>query len=655
VNTGVRLGHRLAAVPVVLGMLLLAVPAFAQSSAEAILRDARLAPDGETRLLVGVEGLEGTTLDDDAFRVLEDGQEIEGLEVDPLSEIEETPIVVALVFDISGSVRPVFEQIQAAAISFVRDVTEQGVEVALIPFSSVIEVAVPPTSDTATLEEGIMALAPGGATPLYDAVVTSTEVLGDALAGRDGIAQIVVFSDGGDTNSENTLGDTIAAAQEVEAPITSVAWETDDLDPEALAAMASATGGTVVASEDAGDIEGLFQSVAADITSQYVIRYSSDILEPTELPVSVIVSTPDNGELRVDSTAINARTAAAQAPTPPPPSELSGPRVALLGTTAGLWLGLLAAFLAVLALLWIILVSSRQTAGARSLERGLRAFGRGGQRSNDDLALPTSKITERAVDLVGRVPKPKGFDERLQAQLDRAAWMIRSNEFLVMCIAAGSLGALILGAITQNLLGVLPGALLGGLIPVLVMKVRISKRQAAFVDQLPGTLQLLAGSLRAGYGLLQALDAVVKEADEPTSQEFARVLTEVRLGMPLDESLEGMAQRLDSEDFHWVVLAIGIQREVGGNLAELLTTVAKTMRDRATLRRQIRVLSAEGRVSAWVVAVMPFFVAAALSLLNPGYLAELFTRIEGIVMVVMGLILLLLGGLWLRKIVDIEV
>jgi tight adherence protein B len=196
---------------------------------------------------------------------------------------------------------------------------------------------------------------------------------------------------------------------------------------------------------------------------------------------------------------------------------------------------------------------------------------------------------------------------------------------------------------------------LGGLIPVLVMKVRISKRQAAFVDQLPGTLQLLAGSLRAGYGLLQALDAVVKEADEPTSQEFARVLTEVRLGMPLDESLEGMAQRLDSEDFHWVVLAIGIQREVGGNLAELLTTVAKTMRDRATLRRQIRVLSAEGRVSAWVVAVMPFFVAAALSLLNPGYLAELFTRIEGIVMVVMGLILLLLGGLWLRKIVDIEV
>jgi tight adherence protein B len=651
----VGLHRRLTAAVLALGLLLVAVPALAQGSPEVVLRDARLAADGATRLLVGVEGLEGTTLDDNAFRVLEDGQEIDGLEVDPLSEFEETPVVVALVFDISGSVRPVFEQIQAAAISFVRDVTDQGVEVALIPFSSVIEVAVEPTSDAATLEAGIMALSPGGETPLYDAVVTSTEVLEDALTGRDGIAQIVVFSDGGDTNSENTLGDVIAAAQAIDAPITSVAWETDDLDPDALASMADATGGTVVASEDAGEIEGLFQTVAADITSQYVIRYSSDILEPTELPVTVIVATPDGGEVRVDSTAINARTAAAQAPTPPAPSDLSGPRVAFLGTTAGLWLGLLAAFLAALALLWIILVSTRRTVGARSLERGLHAFGRGAKRSEEDLTLPTSKITERAIDLVGRVPKPKGFDERLQAQLDRAAWLIRSNEFLVMCIAAGLLGALLLGGATQNLLGAAPGALFGGVVPVLVMKIRISKRQAAFVDQLPGTLQLLSGSLRAGYGLLQALDSVVKEADEPTSQEFARVLTEVRLGMPLDESLESMAQRLDSEDFHWVVLAIGIQREVGGNLAELLSTVAKTMRNRAALRRQIRVLSAEGRISAWVVAVMPFFVGFALFLLNPEYLLELFTRIEGLVMIGMGVILLILGGLWLRKIVDIEV
>jgi tight adherence protein B len=179
------------------------------------------------------------------------------------------------------------------------------------------------------------------------------------------------------------------------------------------------------------------------------------------------------------------------------------------------------------------------------------------------------------------------------------------------------------------------------------MRIRIDRRKRAFMEQLPGTLQLLAGSLRAGYGLMQAIDTVVKEADDPTATEFARVLTEARLGMPVEEALEGMAQRLESDDFHWVVMAIGIQREVGGNLAELLTTVAATMRGRATLRRQIRVLSAEGRISAWVAFV--------LQLMNPGYLAELFQRTVGLIMVAVGIALLLAGAMWLRKIVDIEV
>jgi tight adherence protein B len=187
------------------------------------------------------------------------------------------------------------------------------------------------------------------------------------------------------------------------------------------------------------------------------------------------------------------------------------------------------------------------------------------------------------------------------------------------------------------------------------MRLRIERRRRAFMDQLPATLQLLAGSLRAGYGLVQAIDTVVKEADDPTSTEFARVLTETRLGMPIDEALEGMAQRLDSDDFHWVVLAIGIQREVGGNLAELLSTVAATMRNRAALRRQIRTLSAEGRISAWVIGIMPFFVALALQIINPGYLNELFVRTVGLIMLAVGALLLVAGAFWLKKIVDIEV
>ena len=330
--------------------------------------------------------------------------------------------------------------------------------------------------------------------------------------------------------------------------------------------------------------------------------------------------------------------------------------VGFLQSPAGLWIGIAAAFIAVLALLWVLLVSSQRTAGSRTLERGLRAFGRGDRHpSREEIVLPTSRFTERAIDLVGRVPKPKGFDQRLQLQLDRAAWPIRSNEFLVLSVASGILGAMLLGSLARSTAVGVVGLILVSAVPVVIMRVRIERRRRRFVDQLPQTLQLLAGSLRAGYGLLQAIDTVVQESGEPTSSELSRVLTEARLGMPLDQALEGMAQRLDSEDFHWVVLAIGIQREVGGNLAELLTTVAETMRNRAALRRQVRVLSAEGRMSAWVVGLMPFFVAFALQVVNPGYVGELFEQFAGIVMFIMGVVLLLLGAFWLSRIIKIEV
>jgi tight adherence protein B len=644
-------------VAVVLGVfvVLSASPAAAQVNAELRLFDARLSADGSTTLIVGVEGIEGTTLPEGSFRVLEDGQEIDGLEVEPLTEVEETPLVVALAFDVSGSVSPVFDQIQAAATTFVRDVAGAGAQVALIPFSFEVTVAVDATTDVSALEEGIAGLEPAGRTLLYDSILVSAEVLERSVADQAGITHIVVFSDGGDNGSESTLDDAVAAAQRVDAPITTVAWETDDLDPEALAAMAEATGGTVVSSEDAADIEGLFRAVAADITNQYVIRYSSEILEPAELPMTVIVDTPA-GEARVDSLAINVREQAQLAPPTPEPSVFSVPRIGFLATSAGLWLGMTAAFLAVLAILWILLVQSRRTAGSRTLERGLRAVERrDGHRRSEEIELPTSRLTERAIDLVGRVPKPEGFDQRLQLQLDRAAWPVRTNEFLTMCLAAGLLGGLLGFGLSRSLSLAVLLLLLGGAAPVLVMRLRIERRRRAFMDQLPATLQLLAGSLRAGYGLVQAIDTVVKEADDPTSTEFARVLTETRLGMPIDEALEGMAQRLDSDDFHWVVLAIGIQREVGGNLAELLSTVAATMRNRAALRRQIRTLSAEGRISAWIIGGMPFFVAFALQVINPGYLSELFERTVGLIMLAVGALLLVAGAFWLKKIVDIEV
>ncbi len=172
---------------------------------------------------------------------------------------------------------------------------------------------------------------------------------------------------------------------------------------------------------------------------------------------------------------------------------------------------------------------------------------------------------------------------------------------------------------------------------------------------LPDTLQLMAGSLSAGYSMPQAVDTVVREGKPPISTEFNRALVETRLGVDLEDALDGIADRMASVDFTWVVMAIRIQREVGGNLAEVLTTVSATLRERERLRRQVQVLSAEGRLSAWILRMLPVVFALYLVIARPEYLEPLYTTVIGWIMIGGGVFLLAVGGFWLRKVVKVEV
>jgi tight adherence protein B len=154
---------------------------------------------------------------------------------------------------------------------------------------------------------------------------------------------------------------------------------------------------------------------------------------------------------------------------------------------------------------------------------------------------------------------------------------------------------------------------------------------------------------------MQALDTVAREIPQPAATEFQRVVAEIRLGRPTDDALEALSERVGSSDFRWAVLAVNIQREVGGNLAEILDNVADTLRERAQMRRQIRVLTAEGRLSAWVLTLMPIAIAVYMFAVNPEYIGLLFTTKMGLAMLVGSLILLVIGVFWMRKIVDIDV
>lgn len=222
---------------------------------------------------------------------------------------------------------------------------------------------------------------------------------------------------------------------------------------------------------------------------------------------------------------------------------------------------------------------------------------------------------------------------------------------LVMGVTASFVGAVLLG-------GLLPGLVIGLLVPVLVkviLSIRVGRRRREFANQLDATVQLIAASLRSGQSLNAALDAVARETSAPMSEELARIVNEHRLGRDLVAAMETTAIRLESEDFGWVAQAVAIQRDTGGNLNEVLDRVGNTIRERKEIRERIHALSAEGRISAYVLMGLPFVVGAALTAINPGYMAPLFTRGTGQIMLAGCAVMLTVGALWMRSIAQIKI
>jgi tight adherence protein B len=239
------------------------------------------------------------------------------------------------------------------------------------------------------------------------------------------------------------------------------------------------------------------------------------------------------------------------------------------------------------------------------------------------------------------------------AALERAGMTMRLPDFV---LTVGTL-TVVLGGLGFALGGFLLGVALLVAVPFaakLLLKFRASRRQATFADQLDDSLQLMAGSLRAGHSLLRAVDSVAHEADAPTSEEFSRIVNETRVGRDLNDALDEVAERMGSDDFTWVAQAIAIHREVGGNLAEVLDAVGHTIRERNAIRRQVKALSAEGKLSAIVLMALPFGVTLFISMSNPAYLAKFTQSVTGYAMLAAAVVMLLVGGLWLKSTVKIK-
>jgi tight adherence protein B len=645
--------RRATSLMVAVATLLLGAPAIAQNDLEVGLSHSKLEPDGRTELVVTVDApeLPDDSLPPESFSVFENGQPIEGLRVAPLLEEEEPPpSTVMILFDISGSARG--EPLAAAqdgASELARTVTAQGAAVGLVPFSSEATVAVPPTEDAEEVVAAIDGLEAEGRTALYDAIVLASGELED----REGDRSLVLFTDGGDNESAATLNDAIQAAVSVDAPLINVALITSEQDPDVLDALAEGTEGQLLEVAELEQLQSTFEQVAEALTAGYILRYDSDDLRD-EIDLAIEVQ-HDGREGRYQAVLLNPRVEAEEESLPEPAPV--GPAVSdVLTQPAWLYGALLAVFLGFLIAFWYVFVPTTRRLTERTLRRGMSAVPNTGFGSGESTSSAAASTFGRAtIDLVARAPRPAGYDQRLQVDIDRAGWNMRSSEFTALRVMGALLGFLLLWALSNTALFGLIGGVTGFMIPALLLSTAKSRRQKRFMQQLPDTLQLLAGTLKAGYGVLQAIDTIVKEVEDPTSSEFQRALTEARLGLPLEVSLGDMADRIDSDDFRWVVLAMNIQRQVGGNLAELLETVAATLRGREQVRRQITTLSAEGRLSAIILIALPFVLIGYLLIINPGFLLPLITTPFGLLMLAGAGLLMIVGVFWIRRLIAIDV
>ncbi len=263
-----------------------------------------------------------------------------------------------------------------------------------------------------------------------------------------------------------------------------------------------------------------------------------------------------------------------------------------------------------------------------------------------------STATAATSSMIDRALRRRNRADSSAARLEQAGLRLRPQDFVLLVAA----GALVGGATGLLAGGPWLGLVLAALAPLgakVLLDLRTTRRRKAFADQLDDSLQLLASSLRAGHSMLQALNSVSHEAEDPTSTEFARIINEIRVGRPMGPALDEAAARMGSEDFVWVTQAIAINREVGGNLAEVLDGVGHTIRERNQLRRQVQSLSAEGKLSALVLMVLPVGVVGFLSLANPAYLLKLTHGLVGYGLIGTAVVLMLVGALWLRKVVSI--
>ena len=466
-------------------------------------------------------------------------------------------------------------------------------------------------------------------TALYDAIVLSSDALGaETLASR----VLILLTDGQEVSSEASLSAAIAAARKAGVTVYPIAIESASFSPAPLKELAKATGGRYTGARDSASLVAVYNSIAAELRRTWQLTYTT-----TARPGEEIRLAGAGASLTSTIPGLSAEVVPVD---PALPSAVFG-----IGS-------ILAALLVGLCIFGAAVFALRAPHGAQ-IRRQLAPHL--GQKERKRSRGPVQERFATASAVLQATEKAFGHLKlwhSLHRLIVRADLPLRTVELAYICVGAGLLPGLIFAVGGASSFLILLVMIAGAALPIVVVWWKARRRLAALDDQLPDILTTLAASLKAGHSFRQGIQAVVDEGNEPASGEFKRVLTETSLGRPMDDALAEMSERVGSENLSFVVTSVTIQRQVGGSLAGIFDMVAETVRNRQQFARKIRSLTASGKMSAYVLLGLPFFIAGALTLMNPEYMAPLYTTSIGHLLIGMGLTMMFFGSLILRKIVS---
>ncbi len=594
--------------------------------------------DDGLQVLVSVP--DGAEVDLNAVTATVDGEEAESTAVlaDTDATVQRTTVIA---MDTSNSMKGErFAAAQAAAREFIES-APADVLIGIVTFDSDVETALTPTQDRAAAVAVVDALALSKKTRLYEGVVSAVNVAGDT-----GQRNVLVLSDGADSTT-TPIDMVTAAIKEAEVRVDVVALDQEGDALAALQTLADTGGGEVIPSDPAA-LAAAFADQAAALAAQVQVTVQvPSAVERAEATLKVTLPTAD-GTVTAEAFTKVRSSALTDAGSITRDSTWSPPSWVLYVGPAAVGLGLILAVVLLVPQPKTVTAADRVSQYTASLNK---AGDVGGPLLDTDVAFASAKETAASM-----LSRNKDLDARISRRLEAAGSELKSSEWLLIhggiFFISGLLGIAIGGG--NPVIGLL--FLAGGLIvPWIYLGFRRSRRRKAFNQGLPDTLQLMSGSLAAGLSLAQSVDTIVREGSEPIAGEFRRVLVETRLGVSLEDALEGVGERFESKDFEWVVMAIKIQRQVGGNLAELLDTVAATMREREYVRRQVAALAAEGKLSAWVLGGLPPVFMLYLLLANRDYVIVMFQEPLGWAMLAGAGTILAVGVFWMSRLVKVEV